>query len=192
MPFAAPHHFSILQVTAPEDEPITLAEAKAFLRVDASEDDAIISGFIAAARRKVEVETGHQLCEAGFEMYLDGFPSGVVRIPKPPMMTVDKISYLSSGAWVELAEAAYDVDVTAFPARVMPLTLWPSADARMASVKIEFTAGYGDPADIPEDFKLAMQMLIVNWYTRRDMDGIGAHEKLAFDMLVKPFALKMQ
>jgi len=42
--------------TAPASEPITLAEAKLYLRVDTTADDALITALITAARETVELQ----------------------------------------------------------------------------------------------------------------------------------------
>ncbi len=45
----------------PAGEPLTLAEAKLHLRVDLSDDDALITALISAAREQAEFLTGQRL-----------------------------------------------------------------------------------------------------------------------------------
>ena len=47
--------------TEPAAEPVTLAELKTFMRIDGSEDDALIESLIVAARELCESYTGRAL-----------------------------------------------------------------------------------------------------------------------------------
>ncbi len=48
---------SSILLTPPAVEPVTLAEAKAYLRVEHGDDDDVIAALIAAARSHVEAQT---------------------------------------------------------------------------------------------------------------------------------------
>ncbi|MEQ1619683.1 MAG: head-tail connector protein, partial [Terricaulis sp.] len=52
---------TITILTPPASEPITLAEAKLFLRIDQTAEDPLITTLIAAAREAVEVACGRAL-----------------------------------------------------------------------------------------------------------------------------------
>lgn len=65
---------AIVVETPPAAEPILLADAKQFLRVDIIDDDSLIADLIIAAREKVEADTGLSLVNKGFRQSLDSFP----------------------------------------------------------------------------------------------------------------------
>lgn len=54
-------------------EPVTLADAKAHMRVEISDDDALITGLVVAARERVELLTGRKLITQKWRLYLDRF-----------------------------------------------------------------------------------------------------------------------
>ena len=57
--------------THPEVEPVTLAEAKAHLRLDTDADDAYVSALISAARERVELFLRRALITQSFVGRLD-------------------------------------------------------------------------------------------------------------------------
>ena len=62
-------------VTPAATEAITLSEAKNFLRVDHSDDDALISALISAARQMCESYTRRILVTTTIDEYFDKFPT---------------------------------------------------------------------------------------------------------------------
>ena len=63
----------MLRTVAPATvEPVTLAEAKAHLRIDDNDSDTLVSACITAAREVVERQTGYALAEAGYEWTPEG------------------------------------------------------------------------------------------------------------------------
>lgn len=163
---------SITLITAAEDLPVTLADAKLHMRVSHTAEDTIIAGYLAAATALVQKRTRRQLVEAAFELSMDGFLSVAIELPLPPCISVDAITYIDTDGQAQtLAESAYQVDVRSTFARVLPAigTSWPSIQAStMASVVIAFTAGYGDPADVPDPLKLAIKLLAASWFEHRE------------------------
>lgn len=173
-------------ITAPVTEPISLEDAKLFLRLDADPgvEDTLIEALIIAARQKAEAIISRQLITATWEMRLDRFPcygfnqagfgsiknydlgyhhqglTDIIYLPYPPLQSVDSIKYLDeSGTEQTLIENTdYLVDTYSEPARITPAynVFWPFTRPVVNAVRIVFTAGYGDA---PGDVPEA----IMNW-----------------------------
>lgn len=69
-------------VTAPAAEPLSLADAKAFLRVEHGDDDAIIASLIVAARNHIEALTRCVLITQTWRLVLDRWPDGGRIVPR--------------------------------------------------------------------------------------------------------------
>lgn len=141
-------HWSLVESIPPSVEPITLTEAKAHLRVDIDDGDALISSHIRVARRHVESVTNRQLCAATAQLVLDEFPSGEneeITLPRYPAHRITSLQYVdTSGATQTLAATEYELDKLSEPCRLRPAygKSWPSARDKMAAVLVNFECGY--------------------------------------------------
>jgi len=170
---------SIALIERPADEPISLAEAKAHLRLEAdeTEEDALIGGLIAAAREHVEGQTGRALVAQTFKLRLPHFPLGdVIRLPRGPVVEVLEVAYRDT-AGTARTFADWGGDLGLQPAEIWPHVApvgqgaWPSGGY---AVEITFRAGYGGPADVPASIKQAMLLLVGHWWANRESVLVGA------------------
>jgi len=81
--------------TAPAVEPVTLEEAKAHLRVDGGDENALITALIATARMLGERETKRAFITQTWQMYLDK-AEAEIEIPKPPLQSIESIKLISA------------------------------------------------------------------------------------------------
>lgn len=143
------------------DPPVSLADAKAHLRIDGNELDAALSPLIPAALGWVEAETRLSITPASFRLYLDGFPQDrTITLPRPPLCEVQAVRFIYTGIEQELDPATYTPDPSGSkPGRIVlnAGASWPPADDTPGSVRVEFTAGYG--ASIPPVLKVAVLMM---------------------------------
>ncbi len=157
-------------VTAPPVEPVTLAEAKAHLRVDGNDRDPVIDRLIAAARQAVESgepwSLNRSLITTTGRVALDGF-AGVrdpIELPRPNLLSVVSVKYDdSAGVEQTLAPSLYRVITDGAPGRVACAInqQWPITSGEPSSVRITYTAGYGaTAASVPACVKQAMLLLI--------------------------------
>ncbi|WP_168990453.1 head-tail connector protein [Aureimonas flava] len=72
----------------PAAEPVTLAEAKAHLRIDRADEDGTIEGFLRAARETIEARTGLVLARCGFRLCLDSPAAADLALSRRPARAV--------------------------------------------------------------------------------------------------------
>lgn len=157
-------------VTAPATEPVTLAEAKAHLRVDVADDDTLIAALIVAAREHAERFTHRALITQTWDWSVDGFPAIIV-LPKPRLVSVTSITYMDSvGNSQTLAVSNYTVDGKSEPGRIVPAfgNQWPVTQGVINAVTVRFVAGYGDASAVPQGIKQAMLLMVGHWYDHRE------------------------
>ena len=176
------------QTVAPASEPISLSEAKAHLRVDLTDDDALITALIVAARQYAESETGRSLITQSWRLVLDGFPGScgpagtagpipsllpgnAILLDQAPVQSITSIQYLDTGgAWQTLPETEWVAELQSAPARITPAfgKTWPAALPQIGSVKVEFVAGYGEAAAVPQGIKIWMLLRLGALYENRE------------------------
>lgn len=176
----------------PASEPISVSKLKEHLRVDISDDNDLIAGYLAAARDYVENTTWRSLVTQTWRLSLDGWPAcGEVVLPRPPLQSVSSIVYYDSeGASNTLASSVYDVDTDSEPGRVVLAygQSWPSTTLRpMNPVQVTYVAGYGLAASVPPHLVQMIKLLVSHWYENREpvvVGSITANIPLAVDSLI--------
>lgn len=182
-------------ITAPTEEPVTLAEAKLHCRVDGSDDDALLIALIKAARDLAENQTGRALCTQTWELALDAFPDVEIELPMPPVQSIVSIKYLDFAA----VEQTLSADVYALDSYgsqrhwVLPAqgASWPDTLDAANAVKIRFVAGYGLGVAVPPGIKQWMLLQIGHWYaTRESVNGGNIVNEMPFvGALLDPYRL---
>lgn len=177
---------NLVLVTAPTEEPITLPEAKAFLRVESgdTEQDGVIAAFISGARRYVEHQTNRKLITQTWKLLLDEFPCRTGRdpyasidLPHPPLQSVTSIEYMDvEGNPQTLATSVYLVDTGTLPGRVRLKRNqeWPATPSyEPNAVAVTFRAGYGGPESVEDDLRQAMWLILGDSYENREAQIAG-------------------
>jgi uncharacterized phiE125 gp8 family phage protein len=159
-----------LQLTAPpSSEPVSLATAKAHLKLDTSDDDALVGALITAARAQAEWHTGRAFVTQGWTMWLDRIDT-CVEIPLPPLQAVTSVTlYGVDDAVRVLDSGAYTVDLGG--SRLL-LKAWPGPLRAINAAAIAFTAGYGDAAAVPAAISAAILEITAHLYAHRGDDAV--------------------
>lgn len=178
-------------VTPPAVEPITLAEAKAHLRVTHMEEDALIGALIASARRVAEARSGLCLITQGWTCFRDGWPEdGVIDLPVSPVTGVEELAVFGEDGQKGVIDPAhYLVDFASRPPRLLlrGSRQWQRPGRALNGIAIRVTAGFGpSPESVPQPLRQAVLLLVAHWYAHRGDDAPPALP-LSVDPLIQPF-----
>ncbi|RUU92808.1 hypothetical protein EOB59_05470 [Mesorhizobium sp. M7A.F.Ca.MR.176.00.0.0] len=168
---------ALVIVTAPSVEPVTLAELKAHVRVDHSDDDSLLVAKGLAARQYVERFVGKPLISTTYDLVLDAFQRGPMQIPKGPLQAVTYVKYVdaTSGLETTLATDQYAVDTASDPGWIAPGDVgWPATTPTINAIRVRFIAGYGDAAeDVPMPLREAILQIAAQEYECREASSHG-------------------
>ena len=166
---------SAILLTAPAVEPVTLDEARAFLRVEHNDDDELIAALVAGSRIHVEAQTRRALITQSWRLARDNWPDdGRLRVVPAPLRA------LTAARVYDFNGNAQDVDLQAFVpdlgASVLAVAPWavPAPGRIVAGIELDVTVGYGDAAlDVPEPLRQAIRLLTAHWYENRGLVAAG-------------------
>lgn len=192
-------------VTPPEDEPVTLDQAKAQCRITSSDEDTSLAGWIQTARELVEIRSERALMAQTRRMWIDNFPRGyaeaAITVPSWNVLNSGQILYLpwkpinsveveycdQAGTWQTVDPSLYVADLASAPARLQPVygQIWPINRIQINAVKITFDCGAASAAAVPAIAKQAILLLVGHWYENREAVGKVPDEiALGFESLL--------
>lgn len=161
-------------VVEPATEPVSLDQAKEFLRLIGDEYDTELGGFITTAREHVENVTGTRLVEQTVELQADAW-SDFELLPIGPATAIVSIKYDDSeGVEQDLDTAVFELCGAGLRRGIRTKVgqAWPSG-LRSASgvIRVQLQVGY---ATLPKTIWATILRVIADLFTFRETATIGA------------------
>lgn len=164
-------------ITAPSTYPVTLAEAKLHCRIDASDEDTLVTALITAATEMAEQKTGRALMTQTWELTLDAFPTSI-ELTRVPVASVTSVKYYdASNVQQTLSDTLYALAQDDFGfARISPVpgAEWPTTYERDDAVEVVYAAGYVNAAAVPESIKQWIKLMISTMYDNRETESYSS------------------
>jgi uncharacterized phiE125 gp8 family phage protein len=173
---------------SPAEEPVSLDDARARLRLESGEDD-YLPGLIVAARRHCESFQGRAYFTQTWDLYLNAFPGGCIKVPLPPLQSITFITYKdNSGVPQTLDPDTYVFDAYGEPGLIHLAygNSWPATCPEPNSVQIRFVCGYGLAADVPEHIRNAILLKLADLYENRGNEQASKRMEEAIESLLWP------
>lgn len=146
------------QVSSPAVMAVTLADAKAQLRIDADDTafDTQLVIWVAGITAEAEHATGRAFVNRSMRVTLDAFPDAI-RL-SAPTSSVESVKFVDvDGQEQTLDPIDYYVDKVTEPGYIVPASgrTWPATATRVNVVVVDYTAGYGtDATTVPAGARL--------------------------------------
>jgi uncharacterized phiE125 gp8 family phage protein len=185
---------SAILLTPPALEPVTLADAKQFLRIAHDDDDDVIGSLIAAARVHVEAKTRRAMITQVWRLTRDVWPAaGLLPILPVPLRQVTAIGvYRDDGMLQMLDLDAFHINTVSAPAILaFDRGALPAPGRITGGIEIDIETGYGEePGDVPAPLRQAIRLLVAHWYENRRIiaaSGEVASMPVSVSSLIAPF-----
>jgi len=185
---------SLSRSVAPVETPITLAEAKAHLRVDWDDSDDYITALIDAAVARMDGWSGvlgRCMVNQSWTLTFDSL-SQQLYLPFP-VNSITSVKYYDVDNSEQTINASNYELVTTLTRPYINFTSTYSIpvqyDYRTDRASVIVVAGYGAAAsDVPASIKHAMKMLVAHWYEHRESVIMTSSSVLpqGFDAIIEP------
>ncbi len=183
---------TIITTREPVGEPLSLAEAKAHLRIEHTAEDDCILGLIRVARDHLERTTGLCLITRTLRLALQApCEEGLIRLLRGPVQTIDRITlYDGQGTASTLPVQGLVFEREGPPARLfMPRGFDPARAEN--GIEVDFTAGFGPAgADVPDSLRRALLLHVAVMFEYRGAVSLAdqpAALPAGYERLVAPF-----
>ncbi len=194
-------------VTPPAQLPVSLLEAKAHLRVDHSEDDALISSLVTAATAHLDGWTGilgRCLVDQTWRQDFDSF-ARYLELPLGPVSEIVDVKWRNAAGQIATVSASESSLVTDAGGqsyvRFRDAFSYPSGLHERGAVSVTYRAGHaatpaaeGPPAvaettEVPAPIKIAILLTAAHWYGQREAASADqlAEIPLGVTKLLSPF-----
>lgn len=162
-------------ITAPTEEPITLAEAKDHVRLTASDtsQDTKLGMLIKAATRFCELWMNRRCCTQTWKLRLDNWPCyPYIELPYSKLVSVTSVVYKASdGTSTTMPSTDYVMDKYREPGIIQlapTVRTWPTIQLNsIAGIEIQYVCGYGAAGAVPEEVKNGILMLLEHMFENR-------------------------
>jgi uncharacterized phiE125 gp8 family phage protein len=168
--------------SAAAEDPVTLAEAKAWCKKTTDEEDDIFTALISAATAKAELITNRVFVERTYTGYFSGIECYCRSVGSYTISTyyialrrgpvIDTANVTSVTVTVDDSDETvstddYNVQLDDGFSRIVFEEINESPDSIPYPYQVAFTAGYGAASAVPEPIKTAIKEIVHYWYQNR-------------------------
>ena len=165
--------YSYIIIVPPAELPVSLEEVKRHLRLDEAPDpevDAELTLLINAATEFGQAYTKLTFVNTTYRTYRDFFEC-CIKLRRAPFVSLEQFQYLVDGVFIDIDQSIiYTTHDSGFSKIILKTNQsYPSNkdDQQQESILIDFIAGFGTAADVPDALKLALLNHIAALYENR-------------------------
>ena len=156
----------------PTCEPVSVEEVKEYARIDGSEEDNLLTSLIESSRIDIENFLGKALINRTVELTFDNWPSHVVLLPMPPLVSITSVETTDEDDTdTTYAATNYYIRTEAIPGELIikkESTLPTNTERDIGGYKITYIAGYGtNPEQVPAPIRKALKEFVTEIYEKR-------------------------
>ncbi len=159
------HSWRLERITVPATEPVTLAEAKLYLRVDSNDEDNLISNLIVAARMSAEKFLKSSLITQSWKLVYNDYVEDAVALPMPPIASIISVVVVNRDT------STQTISANNYYLNAAKNTLLFDNQVSGFTIEISYNAGYGTASQVPTPIKYGILAHIAAMFDERGLIG---------------------
>jgi uncharacterized phiE125 gp8 family phage protein len=154
--------------TLPATLVVSLDEVKAWLKIDGTDEDTLLTSLIASCTAECEAYAGLSFITRTRTVKLTSFNGRDVILPYGPVTALTSIGYADQDDDAQTIDADdYTLDGSSALAKVRVTESWPYTNRILNNVTVTYVAGYANAAAVPEIIKTAIKQNVAVKYEKR-------------------------
>ena len=168
----------VTTLAAPAAEPLSLAEAKDYLRIGGDGEDGLVQSLIAGARARIEQLAGVAMITRTLRVTIDWWPRGAIEkrtvaMPVRPADELVVVRVFNGSGDAQTVTDRFTLARGRSARLVWTSGSFPWPGQRHNGIEIDYSAGFGDePDDVAEALRLAVKRLVAHAYHARDPETL--------------------
>lgn len=163
----AKYLMTITETTAAFD-PLTIEDVKASLRIDGSDNDALLFSLMSMATNHIEKTIAHRFGQRTATISLSYLPDSI-ELPLTPIQSVTSVTYLDAlGVRQTLSPTLYKASLATFSPSIQRIGDYPLVKIELGSVQIIAQVGYTAPTTVPPALRHALTILVADHFRNPD------------------------
>jgi uncharacterized phiE125 gp8 family phage protein len=160
-------------ITDPTVEPVTVEEVKIFARIDGTDEDELLEGFIKTIRKQVELYLGKSIITQTIRLSMDSWNTNIIELPMSPLISVTSVETVDEDdTATTYSSDNYMTDTDSLPGRLIikkSAALPENSEREVGGYRITYIAGYGAAASsVPHEIKDGIMTGVTKLYETRD------------------------
>ncbi len=184
--------FSLLP---PAGEPVSIAECRAWLRLDDPSEDALLAALITAARQHLELVLGRAFMRQTWRLVRDIWPEkGMMVLPIAPVRSLLAVTVQRAGTAEPVSTGLFQLDGQSSRPRLgFRAGSLSNPDVAMNGITLDLEVGYGEAGDVPAPLLQALRQLVAYWYENRALLAVNGEQAAlpkAVEALIAPYRVR--
>ncbi len=149
--------------------PVSVAQAKEFLKIETNDDDQLIADLIKQATSHISALCGRKLITQTWRLFFDDLPTNkLLELNIAPISALVEVRYFDKAGDPQIiSPQGYEFDPYSFPAR-LKVTSSICTGPDLNGIEVDVHVGYGITAiDVPGNIIRAIFITIAHWYEFR-------------------------